>query len=48
MDVLLSKELAMPLDAVFNLDVPFDLVFQRLSGRWVHPKVRQTALMIRF
>ncbi len=30
----------MPLDAVFNLDVPHDLVFQRLSGRWVHPKVR--------
>ena len=43
LDALLGKELQMPLDAVFNLDVPFDLVFQRLSGRWVHPKVSSAA-----
>ena len=26
-----------PVDIVLNLDVPFDVIVGRISGRWVHP-----------
>ena len=35
----LSKELTLPLDGIFNLNVPFEIILPRVTGRLVHPQV---------